>query len=262
MKNQTAKIIGLAALLGTMASVVQADVVLFQDNFESGNLDQWVGKSGTPHHGQIVVDPLNSSNHVLTFTGVNSAGDIFSAARLGFSGPRRYLLSFDFLGLAPTGTTPSEYGGFIGISDSAAADPLQFWIAGTYLPALSAPSVATQLTADGQWHHYEIDITPLVITAQLTGAHLMLEDWNDRGSVPGDVYFDNVQLIGAVDQGVFDALVPCAGPAVNVTWKNHGQYVSTMSKVVEVYVLAGLITAEEGDGLVSAAAQSECGKSF
>ena len=258
MKTKTA--VAFVAATVVAVNLVHADVTLIEDTFESGTLSLWTGKNGGAHQGQIVADPLNASNHVLTFTGVNAAGDIFSAARLEFAGPRQYILSFDFLGLA-AGPAPTEYGGFIGITDSPTTNPLEFWVAGTYLPALNAPpSVATQLVADGQWHHYEVNITPLVLAAQLTGTHLMLEDWVGLGSVAGDVYFDNIQLVGVLNQGIFEDAVPCSGPAPGVRWKNHGQYVSKMSKVVETYLLAGFITDAEADALVSAAAKSDCGK--
>jgi hypothetical protein len=156
---------------------------------------------------------------------------------------------------------PPEYGGFLGIADSPNSDALQFWLAGTFPAALNTPpSVATTLVADGQWHHYEIDITEFIVANQLTGTHLMLEDWLDLGSVPGDVYFDNVQVVGVLQTEIFHELVPCAGPAPGVIWRNHGHYVSSMSLVVETYLAAGLITCEEADAIVSTAAKSNCGK--
>ena len=48
---------------------------------------------------------------------------------------------------------------------------------------------------------------------------------------------------------------PCDGD-----WKNHGAYVSAVSHAVEDQVAAGLLTEEEGEAIVSAAAQSDCGK--
>ena len=46
---------------------------------------------------------------------------------------------------------------------------IYYWLAGTYLPALTVPfPVATALAADGQWHHYEIDFTDIVIANNLT----------------------------------------------------------------------------------------------
>jgi hypothetical protein len=57
-----------------------------------------------------------------------------------------------------------------------------------------------------------------------------------------------------------DQLAPCAGPASGGTWKNHGQYVSTVAHVVEEFVDQGLITEEQGEEIVEQAAQSDCGK--
>lgn len=187
--------ITLVAILTVLASDVAAQSILLFDTFESGSLSQWTGKPGQAHHGTIVADPLNATNHVLTFTGLNTGGDIYSAEIpvLGAQQPPRSLiLSFDFLGLPLAGATPPEYGGFVGI-DIVPGE--YYWLAATYLPAVSPPpSPQVQLVADGSWHHYEIDLTPLVTTLGLSSVQVMLEDWADRGSVPGDVYFDNVKV--------------------------------------------------------------------
>lgn len=55
-------------------------------------------------------------------------------------------------------------------------------------------------------------------------------------------------------------LAPCAGPLSGGAWKNHGQYVSTVNRTAEAFLASGLITEEEKDALVSAAARSSCGK--
>jgi len=52
----------------------------------------------------------------------------------------------------------------------------------------------------------------------------------DRGSIPGDVYFDNVRLAAPLD---IEQLVPCAGPLSGGRWKSHGQYVASVVEVVE-----------------------------
>jgi hypothetical protein len=57
-----------------------------------------------------------------------------------------------------------------------------------------------------------------------------------------------------------EQIAPCSGPASGGTWKNHGQYVSSIAQVVEAFVGAGLITEEEGEEIVGQAAQSSCGK--
>lgn len=56
-------------------------------------------------------------------------------------------------------------------------------------------------------------------------------------------------------------LCPCAGPAWNAEpWKNHGQYVSCVSRVAQSFARQGLITGAEKGGVVSDAARSSCGK--
>jgi hypothetical protein len=57
-----------------------------------------------------------------------------------------------------------------------------------------------------------------------------------------------------------DQLAPCAGPASGGAWKNHGQYVSTLAHAVEEFLVAGLISLDEANEIVSEAAQSGCGK--
>ena len=259
MKRNSLTLRVLLLALLAVASPAGAQDILFEENFESGNLNQWTGKLGLPHHGQIVTDPLNASNRVLTFTDVNAAGDIFSAAPVVVDAlPRRYVLSFDFLGLPIGGVPPPEYGGFAGVtSDPDGAQP-HYWLAGTYLPALNVPApVATVLTADGGWHHYEVDFTEVVLANGLSSFQLMLEDWYDRGSGPGDVYFDNVRLEAPFD---LEQVVPCAGPLSGGLWKNHGQYVSAVAKVVKGYVADGLLTKGEADAIIATAAGSGCGK--
>src|SRR6185369_11576738 len=56
-----------------------------------------------------------------------------------------------------------------------------------------------------------------------------------------------------------DQLAPCSGPASGGTWKNHGEYVSTVAQAAESFVTAGLITEDQQDAIVAAAAQSNCG---
>jgi len=213
VKQKLLTLPGLLLVLVAGANPVRAEVTLFEESFENGNLNQWTGKFGLSHHGQIVTDPLNPTNHALTFTLVNAAGDIFSASPISLAGlPGRFILSFDFLGLPVGGVAPSEYGGFAGIASGSGVT--YFWLAGTYLPALTVPfPVATTLAADGQWHHYEVDFTDIATANNLTSLQLMLEDWYDRGSIPGDVYFDNVRLRGTLSPAV--ALI---WPAVEVGW--------------------------------------------
>ena len=55
-------------------------------------------------------------------------------------------------------------------------------------------------------------------------------------------------------------LMPCAGPVSGGAWKNHGQYVSSVAHQAEEFLAAGLITSAQKDAIVSAAAQSDCGR--
>lgn len=55
-------------------------------------------------------------------------------------------------------------------------------------------------------------------------------------------------------------LVPCAGPVMGGEWRNHGQYVSTVTHVAQVFLRDDLITEDEMGALVSEAARSHCGK--
>jgi len=197
----------LALLVGS-TTAVDGGVIIFQDTFESGNLNQWTGKFGPAHQGRIVSDPLNPGNHVLTFTGVNAAGDIFNASRIPVLGTQRFVLSFDFLALSASGTPPREYGGFAGITTDPRGYLPHYWLAGTYFPALNVPaSVATVLATDGQWHHYEVDFTEILASNHIWSFQVMLEDWYDRGSVPGDIYFDNVRVLVGPPSPSVDELV-------------------------------------------------------
>jgi hypothetical protein len=56
-----------------------------------------------------------------------------------------------------------------------------------------------------------------------------------------------------------DQLAPCAGPASGGTWKNHGQYVSTVARVAEEFLDQGLIDEEQAEEIVEQAAKSDCG---
>jgi hypothetical protein len=56
-----------------------------------------------------------------------------------------------------------------------------------------------------------------------------------------------------------DQLAPCGGPASGGSWKNHGQYVSTVAHVVNEFLAEGLITEDEADEIMAQAAESRCG---
>ena len=69
-------------------------------------------------------------------------------------------------------------------------------------------------------------------------------------------------LVGGVklvSQELF-ALCPDSGPSEGGEWKNHGHYVRCVAHAAEDFVAQGMLTQEEADMMVSAAAQSEVGK--
>src|SRR5579859_593089 len=51
-----------------------------------------------------------------------------------------------------------------------------------------------------------------------------------------------------------DQLAPCSGPVSGGTWKNHGQYVSTVSQTADLFQALGLINADQADAIVAEAA--------
>ena len=54
-------------------------------------------------------------------------------------------------------------------------------------------------------------------------------------------------------------LAPCSGPASGGTWKNHGQYVSSVAQAVETFLEQKLISEQQAEEIVAEAAQSKCG---
>jgi hypothetical protein len=56
-----------------------------------------------------------------------------------------------------------------------------------------------------------------------------------------------------------EQLAPCGGPTSGVTWKSHGQYVSSVAQAAEAFLAPGLISQEEAEEIVAQAANSDCG---
>ena len=99
-----------------------------------------------------------------------------------------------------------------------------------------------------------------------------LQSWIRNDNLAPDWLRIGTDIIGA---GAFNAafslsgetiaqrieeLVPCSGPASGGTWKNHGQYVSRIAHVSQMFVNQGLISGRQKGQIVSAAARSNCGK--
>jgi hypothetical protein len=61
-------------------------------------------------------------------------------------------------------------------------------------------------------------------------------------------------------ESIINELVPCSGPASGGTWKNHGQYVSSVAHAAQSLANQGCISQQEIGKIVSAAARSNCGK--
>jgi hypothetical protein len=61
-------------------------------------------------------------------------------------------------------------------------------------------------------------------------------------------------------ESIIDLLVPCSGPATGGTWKNHGQYVSSVAHAAQRLASLGCINQQDKGKIVSDAARSHCGK--
>jgi hypothetical protein len=85
---------------------------------------------------------------------------------------------------------------------------------------------------------------------------------NDGVTNSGDLCAET-PLDEIVDPGTgcsITQLCPCVGPrGTNLSWRNHGKYVSCVAKSSESFVELELITEAEKDDSVSSAAQSSCG---
>jgi len=168
------------------APAIASAVTITIDDFENGNLAAWTAGS----NGQIVVDPLDSSNHVLNFTALGDGGNIWTANTYAATG-NDWWLSFDYLGTAPNS------GGFIGWDTDTLYAGNEKWLAGTNPAGLFPDAVV--LTDDSTWHHYVIHLTrgqDLAGAQPLPDApvYIKAEDWYRGDSIAGDAYFDNLVI--------------------------------------------------------------------
>ncbi len=60
-------------------------------------------------------------------------------------------------------------------------------------------------------------------------------------------------------ESIINGLVPCSGPSSGGTWKNHGQYVSSVAHAAQRLANQGCISQQEKGKIVSEAARSSCG---
>jgi uncharacterized repeat protein (TIGR03803 family) len=98
-------------------------------------------------------------------------------------------------------------------------------------------------------------------TATLTLANVQLDDRGNYAVVVangvGSATSSAALLTVAFD---IEQFVPCEGPRPAVKWKNHGQYVTAVANLVRHLAAEGILTKAEALDIVSAAAQSGCGK--
>ncbi len=176
----------LAAILLVLGIVGMAQAAtLFSENFE-GDLSAWTG-NGSSHHGQIVADPFNPSNHVLNFWQRQGGGDIITSNTF-LSTDGQYILSFDYLGTPSDGDDDpydDNLGGYIGYKH---VNKGVQWLAG----AGSSGGGDDSLKDNDQWNHYEIHFTAQYPAQAI---QITLEDYANPA---GDAYFDNIVLTDAV----------------------------------------------------------------
>jgi len=69
------------------------------------------------------------------------------------------------------------------------------------------------------------------------------------------------EVLDPTTGGSIKKLVPCGGPHGSIEpWRNHGQYISLLTKTLKTFVELGLIAKEEKGEIVSAAGNSNCGQ--
>lgn len=140
---------------------------------------------------------------------------------------------------------------------------------------LSAPrpivAPGTPLTLDLQTWIRNDNLAPdwLRVGTDIVGAGAFNASFSLSGETDedGDGVPDSVDLCPGTPAGEIvdangcsiDQLAPCSGPASGGTWKNHGQFVSTVAQAVEAFLAQGLINAEQAEKIITQAAQSNCG---
>ena len=183
--------IGMSIVAGSASGAV-----VFNDDFESGSLSNWTGKSFGAHDALIVADPLDATNNALTFNTLDAAGEIFSMQLFEFSDAPLYEVSFDYLGYAQNGSVANNFGGFVGYSQGTPGR--HTWVYGT-----SATSgAADDLIDDGRWRTYTFEVDgATAFGGGAAGFRLMFEDFSGSGGVARDVFFDNIMVTAVPSPG-------------------------------------------------------------
>lgn len=168
-----------------VAATANADIV-FSDDFESG-LGLWTGKNGGVHQGILVNDPLGGNNTVLGFSGLASAGDLFTADPILLDPDQSYRISFDYLGLAQAKSRLDDTGGYVGFSVDMPGLHKWKWATG------NASGASDVLIDNGQWNSYQYDFTAADLGIG-NSVRLMVEDFVGSRGRSDDAFFDNFQI--------------------------------------------------------------------
>lgn len=180
--------LAVASAACSSATDPPSDILDFGEDFEQG-LSQWVGREIGGHHAQIVADPLDGGNQVVSFTRTVAAGDLFTVP-IPVEVGRAYTLTFRYLGMPSDTSLVGNLGGFLGISDGIPGD--HHWL---YGPRENLAEHDQDLAEDGQWHSYSVTFVPTDLIEVTDGAiRMTIEDGEGLGSLPGDAFFDDIRL--------------------------------------------------------------------
>jgi hypothetical protein len=163
------------------------------DNFEGGSLSSALWS--VIGNAQIVVDPTNPSNHVLSFSALGFGGDLFSVPLDLSASP--ITLSFDYLAFQSSPTVGTDTGGFV-IVDLPNSF-LGFSLLGT--SNLGAPKLPDLLgLTPGVWHHISISFDPSLVQAG-DGSKFAFEQWGSSPNAAGNAFFDNIEISPTPEPG-------------------------------------------------------------
>jgi hypothetical protein len=179
------------------------------------------------------------------------------------------VLRFDSLPeiIYPSESFGSEAAGGVSFKMSGfdvAQDALQFELFENSLSSGPAVSVVAEQANDGTlmppggWADFQGVVRFTMLTGSITFEEITFFHVVPVDATSGERH--QLVIVPTPGTNLIHALAPCAGPAAGGTWKNHGQYVSTMAKVSRQLVADGLLTRQQRAEIIAHAAQSTCGK--